>query len=303
MKMFFAIPALITVGLSWSLTGIVMSDAPRKKCDTAFLLLVSGVLSSLISLFFFLFLQKEALSWKILLLSGGCYFIGNAVNYCMLQFMSSAMQKGPNGVIWSFIQSALIFPFLTGVIFFGDKLTPLRGAGLLVLLLALIFLGLGKENKEKEKGWKKITFAAFIMAGITLSLNSIPSYFPEARNLNSMGRTFMSGCGTLFAAIFYCYPKYRNYTKEMFLTELKRPVLWKYIFTLKLFGLIASYLLLYPGLDAMAKAGAGCISYPLVIGSCIMGFNLYSLFILREKWSFLQAAGTILCIAGEFMLI
>ena len=301
--MYFAIPSLIAVGLSWSLTGIVMSDAPRKKCDTAFLLLVSGILSCFTSLIISFFLQKEALSWKILLLSGGCYFTGNAVNYCMLQFMSSAMQKGPNGVIWSFIQSALIFPFLTGVIFFGDKLTVLRGTGLGVLLLALLLLGLGKENKEKEKGWKKITFAAFIMAGVTLSLNSIPSYFPEARNLNSMGRTFISSCGSLFAAFFYCSPKYRNYTKKMLFEELKRPVLWKYILTLNLFGLIASYLLLYPGLDAMAKAGAGCVSYPLIIGACIAGFNLYSLFILREKWTPCQIAGTILCIAGEFLLI
>ncbi|MBR2364273.1 MAG: hypothetical protein IKA79_03635 [Lentisphaeria bacterium] len=301
--MYFAIPSLIAVGVIWSLTGVVMSDAPRKKCDTAFLLLVSGILSALISLIFFLFLQKAELSLKVLLFTGGCYFTGSAINYCMLQFMSSAMQKGPNGVIWSFIQTALIFPFLTGVIFFGDKLTILRGTGLVVLLLALILLGLGKENKEKEKGWKKITFAAFIMAGVTLSLNSIPSYFPDARNLNSMGRTFISSCGTLFAAIFYCYPKYRNYTKEMFLTELKRPVLWKYIFTLKLFGLIASYLLLYPGLDAMAKAGAGCVSYPLVIGSCIASFNLYSIFILKEKWTCLQVAGTIFCIAGEVLII
>ena len=301
--MYFAIPSLIAVGVIWSLTGVVMSDAPRKKCDTAFLLLVSGILSALISLIFFLFLQKAELSLKVLLFTGGCYFTGSAINYCMLQFMSSAMQKGPNGVIWSFIQTALIFPFLTGVIFFGDKLTILRGTGLVVLLLALILLGLGKENKEKEKGWKKITFAAFIMAGITLSLNSIPSYFPEARNLNSMGRTFISSCGTLFAAIFYCYPKYRNYTKEMFLTELKRPVLWKYILTLNLFGLVASYLLLYPGLDAMAKAGAGCVSYPLVIGSCIASFNLYSIFILKEKWTCLQVAGTIFCIAGEVLII
>ena len=301
--MYFAIPSLIAVGVIWSLTGVVMSDAPRKKCDTAFLLLVSGILSALISLIFFLFLQKAELTLKVLLFTGGCYFTGSAINYCMLQFMSSAMQKGPNGVIWSFIQTALIFPFLTGVIFFGDKLTILRGTGLVVLLLALILLGLGKENKEKEKGWKKITFAAFIMAGVTLSLNSIPSYFPDARNLNSMGRTFISSCGTLFAAIFYCYPKYRNYTKEMLLTELKRPVLWKYILILNLFGLVASYLLLYPGLDAMAKAGAGCVSYPLVIGSCIASFNLYSIFILKEKWTCLQVAGTIFCIAGEVLII
>lgn len=301
--MFFAIPALIVVGLSWSLTGIVMSDAPRKKCDTALLLLVSGVLSGIISLSFWGFLQKEALSLKVILLTGGGYFIASAINYNMLQFMSRAMQKGPNGVIWSFIQAALIFPFVTGVIFFGNELTFLRGLGLFLLLLALAFLGLGKENKEKEKGWKLMTFLCFLMAGVTLALNSLPSYFPEARAVNSMGRTFFSCMGTLFAAIFWCGPKYSKQPKAELWEALKRPILWKYIITLKLFGLIASYLLLYPGLDAMAKAGVGCISYPLIIGSCIAGFNLYSLLILKEKWTFLQVAGTVFCIAGEFLLI
>ena len=301
--MLFAIPALICVGLSWSLTGVVMSDAPRKKCDPALLLLVSSSVSGIISLTGWALLWNDALSLRVMLAAGACYFIASAVNYCMLQLMSCAMQRGPNGVIWSFIQSALIFPFLTGVVFYNNKLTVWRLLGLILLLLALALLGLGKDNTVKGKGWKKPTAAAFFMAGLTLSLNSLPSYYPEARLLNSMGRTFFSCAGSLAAALFYCYPKYRVRPAAEILTELKRPILWKYVFTLKLFGLICSYLLLYPGLDRMAKAGAGCVSYPLVVGSCIVGFNLYSLFVLREKWTFLQASGTVLCIAGECLLI
>ena len=301
--MLFAIPALICVGFSWSLTGVVMSDAPRKKCDPALLLLVSSAVSAIISLTGWALLWNDALSLRVMLAAGACYFVASAVNYCMLQLMSCAMQRGPNGVIWSFIQSALIFPFLTGVVFFNSRLTVWRLLGLIMLLLALALLGLGKDNTVKGKGWKKPTAAAFFMAGLTLSLNSLPSYYPEARLLNSMGRTFFSCAGSLTAAFFYCYPKYRIRPAAEILTELKRPVLWKYVFTLKLFGLICAYLLLYPGLDRMAKAGAGCVSYPLVVGACIVGFNLYSLFVLREKWTFFQASGTVLCIAGECLLI
>lgn len=301
--MLFAIPALITVGLSWALTGVVMSDAPRKKCDTGLLLLVSGLISSIISLSLCFFLQKTAISTKVLLLTGGCYFLGSAINFCMLQIMSYSMQRGPNGVIWSIIQSALVFPFLCGVIFYGNELSLWRAAGLLLILLSLACLGKSKDNQTKGKNWKLSTFAAFILAGIVLSLNSLPSYYPAARELNSMGRSFFSCMGSLLAAFIWCYPKYRLRKKEEIWNELKRPILWKYIFTLKLFGLICAYLLLYPGLDAMAKAGAGCVSYPLIIGSCIMGFNLYSLFIMKEKWSFCQAAGVVFCIAGEVFLV
>ena len=53
----------------------------------------------------------------------------------------------------------------------------------------------------------------------------------------------------------------------------------------------------------MAKAGAGSISYPLVVGACIVGFNLYSLFFLKEKWNVLQAAGVAFCIGGGVLLV
>lgn len=301
--MFFAIPALIFVGFTWSLTGIVMSDAPRKKCDTGLLLMVSGILSTFISLVLCYFLQKEAVSIKVLLLTGGCYFFGSAINFYMLQLMSYSMQRGPNGVIWSIIQAGLVFPFLCGVIFFGNELSFLRITGLFFILLSLALLGKGKDNTEKAKGWKIPTLICFLLTGVILSLNSLPSYFPEARLLSSMGRTVFSCLGTLVAAFFYLFPKYRRKKKEEIITELKRPILWKYVFSLKLFGLVSTYVFLYPGLDAMAKAGAGCVSYPLIVGSCIMGFNLYSLFILKEKWSLLQFAGVAFCIAGEALLV
>ena len=60
--MLFVIPALIFVGFSWALTGVVMSDAPRKKCDPALLLLVSSVLSGIISAIGWALLRNDALS-------------------------------------------------------------------------------------------------------------------------------------------------------------------------------------------------------------------------------------------------
>ena len=301
--MVFAVFALVMVGLSWSLTGIVMSDAPRKKCDPALLLMASGVVSCAISLTLCLSLQKELLPWKVILLTGGCYFLAAVINYCMLQIMAHVMQKGPNGVIWSIIQSGLVFPFLAGVIFYDSTLTWGRISGLSLILFSLACLGLGKENKEKEKGWKLLTLLCFLLAGLIQTLNSLPSYYPQARMINSMGRTCFSAAGTLFAAFCVCFFRYRHCPLGEILAELKRPLLWKYVLSLQAFSLICSYLLLYPGLDAMAKAGAGSISYPLVVGACIVGFNLYSLFFLKEKWNVLQAAGVAFCIGGGVLLV
>lgn len=70
----------------------------------------------------------------------------------MLQIMSYAMQRGPNGIIWTIIQSALIFPFLGGVVFFHVRLNAFRISGILLLLAALVLFGFGKDNSPRSGG-------------------------------------------------------------------------------------------------------------------------------------------------------
>ena len=62
--------------------------------------------------------------------------------------------------------------------------------------------------------------------------------------------------------------------------------------------LFAHYLLLFPGMDSLSKAGAGAISYPLMVCSCLLVFDLISLFILKEKHRPVQWAALALCFAG-----
>ena len=159
----FAVPALILVGLSWTLTGVVMSDAPRKELDPALILLLSGLVGLCINVTILSMQVNRLPALRVWLLAGGCYFISSGLNFLMLQVMSYAMQRGPNGVIWSLIQSALVFPFLTGVLFYGSAFTIIRCAGLVLVLLALALLGAAKENQVKSQGWKKPTFLAFLM--------------------------------------------------------------------------------------------------------------------------------------------
>ncbi len=299
----FAVPALILVGLSWTLTGVVMSDAPRKKLDPALILLLSGLVGLCINVTILSMQVNRLPALRVWLLAGGCYFISSGLNFLMLQVMSYAMQRGPNGVIWSLIQSALVFPFLTGVLFYGSAFTIIRCAGLVLVLLALALLGAAKENQVKSQGWKKPTFLAFLMTGLILSLNTIPSYYPELQKLPSVARTLCGGTGALLVGGIWNLRKYCANTPEQWLHLIKNRHIWKYILMLQCFGLLASYLLLYPGLDAMAKAGAGCISYPLIVGSCIIGFNLYSMLKLREKCTLLQVGGVLCCVAGLALLI
>lgn len=53
----------------------------------------------------------------------GSYYCAGILNYAGLQAMGKGMQLGPNGAVWGIMQSALIVPFLGGILLFGQVLT------------------------------------------------------------------------------------------------------------------------------------------------------------------------------------
>ena len=69
---------------------------------------------------------------------------------------------------------------------------------------------------------------------------------------------------------------------------LRSKWLWIFLVLWQFFNLAGAYLLLYPGMDALAKHGVGAIAYPLMVASCMVGFFLYSKLIIREKNTVLQ---------------
>ena len=79
---------------------------------------------------------------------------------------------------------------------------------------------------------------------------------------------------------------------------------WLWIFTLSLqfFGLFFAIALQYPSMDTLAKHGAGSLSYPLLVGSCVVGFSLYSKLFLKEKMTPLQWGALASCLAGIILI-
>ena len=62
--------------------------------------------------------------------------------------------------------------------------------------------------------------------------------------------------------------------------------------------MVTSYLLLYPGMDILSRAGIGSVAYPVMVGSCIIFFELFSVLILREKRQLAQWIALALCLLG-----
>lgn len=299
----FGIIAMVIVGSSWCLIGLVMGDAPKRGIEPSLVQLSGYSFSVTLGIVIaFVTGSLPVCSWKITLVTCGTYAVAGMMNFFMFQIMAYAMQRGPNGIIWAIIQSALIFPFLGGVIFFNVHLTFFRLAGILLLLTALVLFGLAKDNSKNRGGWRLPAFICLAICAVQQNLMTAPSYFEEARAIGSIIRSLSVAGGGLFSAIFYNLVRMTPQRLAQIRGNFRNTILWKYVGALQFFNLIFAYTLFYPGMNAMADAGIGGMCYPMMVGSCILSFTLSSIWLLKEKVRPLQAAALAVCISGLVFL-
>lgn len=301
----FGIIAMIIVGSSWCLVGLVMGDAPKKGIEPSLVQLGGALFSVTFSLVIMVVTSAySTASARVTVLTCLTYFVATCLNFVMLQLMSKAMQLGPNGIIWAIIQSALVFPFICGIAFFDVNFTFLRGTGIIFLLAALILFAFSKNNDNRSGGkkWKILAFTCMIIAAVQQNLSTLPSYFEAARGVPSIVRSLSSACGSLFMAVIWNLLQMNQARWNQIKSNIRNVILWKYIATLQLFGLIFAYTLFYPGMNVMADKGMGGMCYPMLVGSCIVSFTLSSIWLLKEKLRPVQLAALIVCIAGLILI-
>lgn len=304
-SVWFGIMAMVIVGSSWCLIGLVMGDAPKRGIEPSLVQLFGYSFSAFVSITVMIATGGiPQCSARVLLLTCGAYAVSGLMNFFMLQIMAYAMQRGPNGIIWAIIQSALIFPFLGGVVFFGVELTAFRLAGILFLLAALVLFGLTKENAggEKKGGWRGPAFICLAICAVQQNLTTAPSYFEEARAVNSVVRSLSMVAGGLAGAFFYNLYRMNPERRAQFRSNIRNMILWRYVGALQFFNLIFAYTLFYPGMNVMADAGLGGMCYPMMVGSCIISFTLSSVWLLKERIRPLQLAALAICVSGLVFL-
>lgn len=296
----FGIIAMIIVGSSWCLIGFVMGDAPKHNIDPGFIQFLGSIVSVIIgvSIMFATDSLPTNVPARVLWPALGALFLGSLLNFFMLQIMSYAMQRGPNGIIWAIIQSALISPAVCSYLIFKQVLSSYQIIGICLIVIALILFSFAKDNSNKGNGWKLPTAVCFILVSIQQNLTTAPSYYPDTQAISSIVRALASAFGILIPSLIFMIRKVCAGHINELKTTMKNPVLWKYVIALQGFTLLFAYTLFYPGFDAMSNYGASGMCYPMMVGSCIISFTLTSVLILKEKLVKIQFFALIFCILG-----
>ena len=312
--MAFGVPALMTVGASWCLTGAILGRAPKDGLDTGMVQLGSALVSITVSLFLYATLLRPApVSNHVLAATLGTYAFAGALNFAALQAMAAGMQRGPNGRVWGIMQSAQLFSFLGGVIFFGDPLTSPRIAGMALLVAAIVLFarakgdgsGPAKNAPLAGPGWRFWAFLSLAICAVQQNLAAAPSHFEAARAVSPMLRAMASAAGAAAASIAALAWNARcgNAAGVRERTaSLLRGRLWFYAGGMQFFGLVFAYTLQYPGMDALGRVGAGALCWPILVGSCIVAFTAYSALVLKEKTTRLHLLAVAACLTGLFLL-
>lgn len=296
----YGIIAMLIVGASWCLIGLIMGDAPKRGIEPSLVQLFGGVVSVGFSTVIMISTGAYPTGpLAVVFWTCAAYAYSGVSNFLMLQIMSSAMQSGPNGIIWSIIQSALVFPFIGGILFFGVEFTFLRGIGIVLLLAALVLFAFTKDNsKNNGNNWRLKAFICLAMCAVQQNITTLPSYFQEAKCVPSIVRALSAASATLIAALIYNMVRMNDARREQIKQNIRNATLWKYIAGLQFFNLIFAYTLFYPGLNTMADHGLGGMCYPMLVGSCIVSFTASSVLVLKEKIKGIQIAALVVCIAG-----
>jgi drug/metabolite transporter (DMT)-like permease len=233
---------------------------------------------------------------RILVLS---LIAGGGVNIIGILAMEKGMRSGHNGTVWVIAQTAMIFPFFMGLVIFGEKLTLFRGIGIGLIVMNLIAVGKQKnvsvvpvENKGDIRiSWLVYSFIAMLFFGMGQCLSSLPSYW-KFHGLDPVKRTVFFQIGTagilaLMSVMKPMKPKWNSFKPAMLLA---------------ISGVLSSFFLFFYGLDRLAEAGVGSIGYPVAVGSCIIGFSIYSIVILRETMNKIQCGFMTLGILGMVLI-
>ncbi len=296
---------LIAVGLIWTLTGVVMGGAKKHGIDSSLMQLMSSLLTLVVSglLILLKVFPQMDISRNTGIYAFIMYFLVGASGYLLNETMARAMERGPNGLVWGILQSGTVIPFIVGVLFHHVPAPLMRIGGMAMILLALLLMSGDRHDgaqKTDGKSWLFLSFMAFLICGLQQTINNEPSYSEEIRHgVHSVYRCFFMGIGSILSAI---YGQLRRGSfkslRENMKNNFRLPIFWLFSFGEKAIGIWGTLYLTFNGMDRMAKLGFGAISYPIMVVSCIAGFSLYSMVVLREKCTWKSATGLLCCVLG-----
>jgi drug/metabolite transporter (DMT)-like permease len=289
---------LLATGLGWTITGVMLSYTARTGIQAVTLLAPQMLLSLLLASvalpdYSVLAAGQAGRLWPLALLLIGAGIV-NAAGILLLQ---AAMRAGHHGMAWAIGQSALVLPFLVGIVCFGEPLSAGRLLGVAGIIASLLAFGLVREGppvlvtavpEHASRRGFLLALAALLTLGSAQALMTLPSHLP------ALVDTAQLRVPLLYLGHCVVYLGWWGRRPEL----PHRRILGLAAFCSVV--AIISTRLLFLGIDRLAQVQMASVGFPVAVGCCIVGFSLYSAWGLREPFTRRHALGLA---AGLFGLL
>ena len=280
----------LVTGLVWCCIGIVYSRAAQKERGFYLFLFLSA--------FFF-----AVMSWccaapspaEVGMVAEIAAIMIPAAAASQLGFLAlgRAMRHGSHGVSWSIAQSAMLCPFAAGMFLFGEEVSPLRVAGMILLLASLVPLGRSQCGESAARGGRAFlipAFLAFGLIGLQQTLTLLPNRIPGVDSAALSWRIplySLCGLGWIVAVIRF--------------REFRIPGIALLALLNGALATVGQWTF-YRALDLLVECDAAGIAYPLAVGSSVALFFLYTEWIRKERTGPAGMFGVLLAVLGMLLL-
>lgn len=294
--MAYEIIIVIIIGLMWATVGVIFSKIAKNSIDFINFMTCSTLITSIttwiiLPKYHVLTTPPPQITALIIVM-----FLTGMISAFGMTAMHRGMQMGHHGVTWVIGQSALVIPFILGILIWGDKVRLINIIGLLAIITELILLGAGDnsgdQQTDKKNGgqWLLISLLSLLFLGIQQTTSSIPSRWINWHDTANLRLPiYMIGSFSGYAIVGLWQKKSINFS------------IWRPAILLSLI-IIISNLLLFKALDIFASNSRAALVYPLAIGICTSAFAIYSIAIIKEKTSIAHIVGIILGCAGIILI-
>lgn len=288
--MIYGIALLLLTGLCWVGIAVVISHAARRRLDINFIQFAASAIIALAAGGVMMF-QTPA-EQKIMLMIP--VFAAGSCNYIMIKLMRKSMLTGSNSAVWGITQSALICPFLMGMLFFGVTPTLSRLTGIILILLGILFFSRAKPIRGRQTSWSWLfpALGAFTASGMAQCLANLPSYWTEFPMTSEL-RACLVQLGTI--GMFVVSIPFERQRFQFTGT-------WRAILLLSSVQILSLFFFFYRGLNIVADHGGGSIGYPVAQGTCIALFQIYSVCVLKEQFKAITLAALVSLLLGIIII-
>jgi len=276
----------ILTGLLWSGTGILFSRIAKNRHDFIGIRIRAALIAAGCAWILFprfplgdpdAVREIGRLAWVLL--------PGTLVGTFGMFLLNKAMGRGHNGACWTLSQSAMVIPFLAGILIWNETPAPVKLLGVTCVLVAMVCFGISREATSSDTAdahsltWFPLALAAFVGLGCMQIAMSVPSRWENWEDIYRIRVPMLLSGMAIANILIRCVQKPH---------PGKRP--WKYILCNVAIAL-TSQRLMFTAIDALAETNQAGLAFPVAINACVLGFSAYSLFWLREPTTRLHLAG------------